>query len=194
MLLVTRTNVTPVGVVKREKALSFKLFGGRSAEELVKWPHAALQATNDVGLIVRLALNIPLDSELPFEESGPYRWIKGLPGVYGDVGCTRKAHSDSLGTTEILSCSLFPKADIPGLLPPRPFSRADCALVEMAIDFTRLGIAVNSPPDEAKRLFSKIKKNYALFSRLGGKDKMGRKIMERALEIASKLGLTEELE
>jgi hypothetical protein len=194
MLLVTRTNTASVGVVKRGKVLSFKLFGGRSATELSKWPHAALQATNDAGLIVRLALNIPSEFELSFEEPAPYRWIKGLPGVYGDVECNWRAHSDSLGKTEVLSCSLFPKGDIPGLLPPRPFSRVDCALVETAVDFTRLRVAAKSSPDEAKRLFSRIKENYSLFSRLGGRDEMGRKIMEESLKIASELGLTEELE
>jgi hypothetical protein len=194
MILVTRTNAAPVGVVKRRKVLSFKLFGGKSAEELVKWPHAALQATNDAGLLVRLALNFPPKDELSFEEVSQYRWVKGLPGVYGDVECNREAYSDSLGKTEVLSCSLVPKGDIPGFLSPRPFSRADCALVEMAVDFTRLRVAAKSSPDEAKRLFSRIKENYRLFSRLGGRDEMGRKIMEESLKIASELGLAEELE
>ncbi len=194
MLLITKTNATPVGVVKKGNILSFKLFGGRSAEELTKWPHAALQATSDAGLLVRLALNFPPELELSFEETGTYRWIRGLPGVYGDVECKWRVHSDSLGVTEVLGCSLAPSGDIPGLLPSRPFSRVDCALVEIAVDFTRLRVAAKSSPDEARRLFFAIKENYSLFSRLGGRDEVGRKIMERALEIASELGLAEELE
>lgn len=194
MLLITKTNAAPVGVVKKGNVLLFKLFGGRSVEELMKWPHAVLQATSDAGLLVRLALNFPPEIELSFEESDPYRWIRGLPGVYGDVECRWRVHSDSLGVTEVLGCSFIPKGDVVGLLPLRPFSRVDCALVEMAVDFTRLKVAAESSPNEAKKLFFRIKENYHLFSRLGGRDEVGRRIMERALEIASELGLAKELE
>ncbi|WP_338064598.1 DUF447 domain-containing protein [Thermococcus indicus] len=75
VLLVTRSNAAPVGVVKRGNRLFFKLFGGKSAGELREHPYASLQVTNDVELIVKLALNLQM--ELEFED-------RGRTGGYGD--------------------------------------------------------------------------------------------------------------
>jgi hypothetical protein len=183
MLLVTKSNVTPVGVVKIGRKLLFRLFGGRSARELVEHPYASLQVTNDANLIVRLALNLPPREGLEIQERGNFRWIKGLPGGYGKVERGWAIHRDELGETKVLNCSLEVLGEIEGSLLPKPFSRADCALIEMAVDLTRLRVAILKNPHAAERLCRRIKENYSLYTHLGGRDESGRKIAEEASEL-----------
>lgn len=183
MLLVTRSNIAPVGVVRKGEKLFFKLFGGRSAEELEKHPYASLQSANDAGFIVRLALNLPLQKKLEIQEKGNFRWIQGLPGVYGKVEREWTIHKDELGEARVLKCSLTVLGEIEGFLPPRPFSRADCTLIEMAVDFTRLRVALLQNPQVAERLCRRIRENYSLYTHLGGRDEIGRKIAEEASEL-----------
>ncbi|ASJ01040.1 DUF447 domain-containing protein [Thermococcus gorgonarius] len=190
MLLVTQSNVTPVGVIRRGGTLFFKLFGGKSAEEIKRHPYASLQITNDAGLIVRLALNMPPKEGLTLVRRGEFRWVEGIPGFYGRVNWKLKDHEDELGRTRVLTCALDVLGIIEGSLVPRPFSRADCALIEMAVDFTRLKVAVNSNVNLAKRLCDRICENYNLYQRLGGSDPVGEKIMEKASELC----LTKELQ
>ncbi|ACS33587.1 DUF447 domain-containing protein [Thermococcus gammatolerans] len=187
VLLVTRNNVAPVGVVRKGSKLHFRLFGGKSAEEIKEHPHVSIQFTNDAGLIVRLALNIPPEEELGFVEAGKYRWVKGLPGLYGDVEWETKEHSDEIGTTSVLDATMTPVGEIEGSLSPRPMSRADCALIEMAVDFTRLGVARGK---KALELYRRMLRNYRLYGRLGGRDPIAKKMVEWA----SELGLSKELE
>lgn len=187
VLLVTRGNVAPIGIVRRGKSLAFKLFGEKSVEEIIEHPYVSVQATNSAGLIVRLALNLPPEEKLEFEERGEYRWIKGLPGVYGDVKWKMREHSDELGTTQIFEAVLHPRGEIKVFLPPRPLSRADCLLIELAVDFTRLRIARGKT---AEKLYRRMLSNYRLYRHLGGEDPLAEKIMEWA----SELGLTKELE
>ena len=160
VLLVTKSNVTPVGVVKRGERLTFKLFPGRSFEEIQLTGSASIQLTNDPELLVRTALNLPV--ELEFEETEGHRWIKGLPGVYGRVEWSLETWRDGLGETEVLLCELIPEGEIEGLLPPRPFSRADCVLLEMAVLFTRYLVRPN------ERTKSKVLELYELYRHLGG--------------------------
>ena len=187
VLLVTKGNVAPIGVVRDGQKLRFRLFGGRSAEEIQRHPHVSVQFTNDAGLIVRLALNLPSEKELEFSGYGKYRWIKGLPGVYGDVEWELKEHSDEIGTGVVLEGAVTPRGEINGALPPRPMSRADCALIEIAVDFTRLRVAKGP---KVRELYSRMLDNYCLYERLGGRDPVAKKIMEWA----SELGLSEELQ
>ncbi|MCD6372042.1 MAG: DUF447 family protein [Thermococcus sp.] len=171
VLLVTRSNAAPVGVVRREKGLFFKLFGGRSADELREHPYASVQVTNDVELIVRLALNLPV--ELEFEDRGKYRGIRGLPGVYGPVTFTEEAHEDYLGKTSVLKCSLEPEGIIEGALPPRPLSRADLYLLEMAVDFTRLKVALkNGKAEAARKLRERMLESHSSYRRFGGRSEL----------------------
>ncbi|WP_456422080.1 DUF447 domain-containing protein [Thermococcus sp.] len=160
VLLVTRSNVTPVGVIRNGKRLTFKLFPGRSFEEIQLTGSASIQLTNDPELLVRTALNLPV--ELEFEETEGHRWIKGLPGVYGRVEWKLETWRDELGETEVLLCELIPEGEIEGFLPLRPFSRADCVLVEMAVLFTRYLVR----PEE--RTKSKVLELYELYRHLGG--------------------------
>ena len=160
LILVTRSNVTPVGVVRRDDTLNFKLFPGRSFRELLQNPRVAVQITNDPEMLVRTALNLPI--KLEFEESGEYRWIRGLPGWLGKVECGVEPWRDSLGETKVLRCTLLPEEKLPGELPLRPFSRTDCLLVEMAVLFTRY-LLIRSP-----ELREEILKLYATYRHLGG--------------------------
>ncbi|WP_148882092.1 DUF447 domain-containing protein [Thermococcus aciditolerans] len=180
VLLVTRSNAAPVGVVRGGNRLFFKLFGGKSAKELREHPHASVQVTNDVELIVKLALNLPV--ELEFEDRGAHRWIRGLPGVYGPVMFTEEVHEDNLGKTSVLRCSLEPEGIIDGRLPPKPPSRADWHLLEMAVDFTRLGVALrNGKMEAAKKLRGRIVENYSSYLRFGGSSELA-EIIRAALD------------
>lgn len=179
VLLVTRSNVTPVGVVRKGRRFSFKLFGGKSARELREHPYAAIQITNDVELMSRLALNFEVTLE--FEEREKHRWIKGLPGLYGEVEIREEEHEDELGKTQILRCSLEPEGFIKGSLPPRPLSRADFHLIEMAVHLTRLLEAVkNRKPEIAKNLYNLVMLNYSMYKRFGGSSEIAEIMAELA--------------
>lgn len=160
VLLVTMSNVTPIGVVRSGEKLRFKLFPGKSFREVLETGKASIQLTNDPELLVRTALNLPV--ELEFEEQKGYRWVRGLPGVYGDVTSKVERWKDDLGETEVLICELVPKGIIGGRLPLRPFSRADCILVEMAVLFTRYLV---NPREDLKE---KILELYSIYRHLGG--------------------------
>ncbi|MCD6524182.1 MAG: DUF447 family protein, partial [Thermococcus sp.] len=79
---------------------------------------------------------------------------------------------DSLGETEVLLCELTPEGEIDGELPLRPFSRADCILVEMAVLFTRYRVK------SEKSLKEEILKMYSLYTYLGGTSPTARHIVE----------------
>ncbi|NJE47732.1 DUF447 family protein [Thermococcus sp. GR7] len=180
VLLVTRSNATPVGVVRKGKTLNFKLFGGRSSEELKAHPYASIQITNDVELLVKLGLNIPVEVE--FVEKKPHRWIKGLPGFYGKVELREDTHEDELGKISVLKCSLRPNGVIESPLPPRPISRADYLLLEMAVDLTRLFVATRGLKVEAaRRLYERIWLNYHMYKHLGGNSEIAEKMIGWAI-------------
>jgi len=170
VLLTTRTNVTPIGVVREGKTLRFKLFRGRSFEDLLSAPEASIQVTNDVELIVKAALNF--DTGVEIVSNSGWRWIKGLPGLYGIVRHELKEWRDGLGEAEVLHGRFTAIGEIPGQLPPRPFSRADCALVEMAVLFTRFRVS------SSEELRKKIKTLYELYKHLGGDSRVAEHIIE----------------
>ena len=160
VLLVTKSNVTPVGVVRDGEKLRFKLFPGKSFREVLETGKASIQLTNDPELLVKTALNLPVGLE--FEGQNDHRWIRGLPGVYGDVRSRVERWRDDLGESEVLICELTPEGRIEGNLPLRPFSRADCVLVEMAVLFTRYLV---NPREDTRE---KILEMYSLYRHLGG--------------------------
>ncbi|WP_297551156.1 DUF447 domain-containing protein [Thermococcus sp.] len=160
VLLVTMSNVTPIGVVRSGEKLRFKLFPGKSFREVLETGKASIQLTNDPELLVRTALNLPVEVE--FEEQKGYRWIRGLPGVYGNVTSKVEHWKDNLGETEVLVCELIPKGEIRAELPTKPFSRADCLFVEMAILFTRYLVK------SSEELREKIIDLYSTYKHLGG--------------------------
>ncbi|WP_457742047.1 DUF447 domain-containing protein [Thermococcus sp.] len=160
LLLITESNVTPVGVVRKGRSLFFKLFPGRSFRDILKNPQVSIQLTNDAELLVKTALNRPV--HLKFERQSGYRWISGLPGFYGRVEIEKKVWKDELGETEVLECKFLPEGVIKGKLEARPFSRADCVLVEMAVLFTRYLL---KPRESIK---SRILELDNLYAHLGG--------------------------
>ncbi|WP_457750932.1 DUF447 domain-containing protein [Thermococcus sp.] len=170
VLLTTKSNVTPVGVVREGETLRFKLFKGRSFDDLLSTPEASIQITNDVQLIVKSALN--LDTDIDIVSNKRWRWIKGLPGLYGIVQREVTLWKDELGETEVLQGKFIPVGEIQGRLSLRPFSRADCLLVEMAVLFTRF--KVSSEEETCK----KIKALYELYKHLGGNSELAEYIME----------------
>ena len=170
VLLITESNVTPVGVVREGEKLRFKLFPGKSFREVLETGKASIQITNDPELLVRTALNLPVTLE--FVEKNGYRWIEGLPGLYGRVERRVERWRDSLGETEVLLCELTPEGEIDGELPLRPFSRADCILVEMAVLFTRYRVK------SEESLKEEILKMYSLYTYLGGTSPTARHIVE----------------
>ncbi len=178
VLLVTASNVTPVGVVRRGDALEFKLFPGRSFEDLLENPAASIQVTNDVELIVRLALNLPVDVD--FVENNNHRWIEGLPGWYGSVEYRIGTWEDSLGESRVLIGRFVPEEEIPGSLPVIPWSRTDCRLLEMAVHFTRFLVSRDEKLAEA------IAELYGEYRRFGGDSKVAEYIMGRLREFNSK--------
>ncbi|WP_297490753.1 DUF447 domain-containing protein [Thermococcus sp.] len=182
VLLTTRSNVTPVGTVREGHVLKFRLFEGESYHDLLRDRHASIQVSNSAALIVSLALND--FSGIEVENAGPYRWIKSLPGLYGTAACTEGSWKDAIGESKVLNCTFFPEGEIEGRLPPIPFSRADCLLVEMAVDFTRVRLARGR---ERERLLKRFTENFRLYTRLGGNEMVARRM-------ASELGLPEEFE
>lgn len=170
VLLTTKSNVTPIGVVREGEILRFKLFKGRSFDDLLSTPEASIQITNDVELIVKSALN--LDTDIGIVSNKRWRWIKGLPGLYGIVQHEVAQWIDDLGETEVLQGKFIPEGEIQGRLPPRPFSRADCLLVEMAVLFTRFKVS------SGEEMCKKIKGLYELYKHLGGDSQLAEYIME----------------
>ncbi|WP_461866666.1 DUF447 domain-containing protein [Thermococcus sp.] len=175
-ILITRDNATPVGVVRNNQGLSFKLFEGKSFVDIMEFPFASIQITNDVELLIRLALNMP--AKLKFYKLKKWRFIEDLPGVYGRVKFNKRTWNDEFGESIILDCLLIPEGNIKGSLPLKPLSRADYALLEMAIHFTRIPLAVKMHNDKMiKTLHSKIHEEYALYKHLGGKSELAEFMM-----------------
>ena len=182
VLLVTESNVTPVGVVRKGERLFFKLFEGKSAAEIKELPKASIQITNDVELLVNLALNFPV--ELEFGGWGEYRWIRNLPGVYGTVEFREESHKDELGETTVLKCSLAPEGEIEGELRPRPISRADNYLLEMAVNLTRLLVAVkNGRTEAAEGLYREVLRDHEMYRRFGGSSETAGRMLSLARDI-----------
>ncbi|WP_297420153.1 DUF447 domain-containing protein [Thermococcus sp.] len=171
VLLVTASNVTPVGVVRRGDALEFKLFPGRSFEDLLKWPFASIQMTNDVELLVRFALN--MSANVNIAKDGNHRWIEGIPGWHGSVEYKLEKWRDKLGESEVLLGRFIPRGTIPGSLKPVPVSRADCYLLEMAVHFTRLLVSGDHS------LASRILELYREYRRFGGDSEVVDYIIEQ---------------
>ncbi len=172
VLLVTTSNVTPIGVVREDNVLRFKLFPGRSFRDLLMKPRASIQITNDVELIVKAALNLPID--VKFEGGGGFRWIAGLPGCYGDVEYELAVWKDEIGESEVLLGRFVPSGRIGGSLRQLPLSRADFMLLEMAVHFTRF--TVSRDPELSK----KIKLLYGEYRKLGGHSEVAEYIMKNS--------------
>ncbi len=185
-ILVTSNNATPVGVIKNGQTLFFKLFKGRSFVDITEFPFASIQITNDVELLIKLALNIPV--ELRFYKFKKWRLIENLPGIYGRVEFNEKRWSDEFGESIILECLLMPEGEVKGQLPLKPLSRADYALLEMAVYFTKIPPLIKmSNVEMIKNTYLKIRERYELYRHLGGKSELADFMMNKTGEYLSML-------
>lgn len=178
VLLATKSNITPVGVVRKDDRLNFRLFEGKSANDIRNHPYGVIHITWDVELLVKAALNLPVEVEFEDAKSIPVKKIKGLPSIEGRVEFLEREIKDKLGKAHVLECSLVPtyKNMRPMLFPP--ISRADFYLLEMGIHLTRLYVATRSlNVRESQKLYSKIWQSYQLYKKLGGESELAEKIM-----------------
>jgi len=178
LLLVTKSNVTPVGIVKKGNKFHFKLFEGKSAKDIREHPYGVLHITWDVDILVRTALNLPCELEWEDSKTIPLKKIKNLPNIEGKIEFQEDLIKDSLGEARILRCSLTPSRIEVFPVSNPPLSRADFYLLEMAINLTRLYVATRKlNVKEAQNIYSKIWVEYRTYKRLGGKNKLAEKIM-----------------
>ncbi|AEH24738.1 DUF447 domain-containing protein [Pyrococcus yayanosii] len=176
LLLVTKTNVTPVGVVRRGNILHFKLFEGRSFEDLKAWPYAVLHVVDDVELLVKAAFNFSLSLEFVPAEKVPLQRIEGFSWIEGSVKCLEGLIEDSLGSSQVLRCTFAPVHVGIIARPPRPLSRADCYLLELAVLASRILVARKRGIDSSKML-DKARELFGEYERLGGRSETAREIM-----------------
>jgi hypothetical protein len=179
VLLVTKSNVTPIGVVRKGNKFHFKLFGGKSFQEIKNSPFAVLHVIQDVELLIKAALNMELNIEFEDAKTVPIKRIKGMPAtIEGKVEWKEEQWKDELGETKVLSCVLTPTYQEMSLIPIKPLSRADYALLEMGVLLTRLFVATRkNKVDLARKIYSKIWENYQLYKHLGGKSELAEKII-----------------
>ena len=178
LLLVTKSNITPVGVVKRGESFHFKLFGGRSAAEIKEHPFAVLHITQDAELLVKAALNLPLELEFEEAEKVPLNRIRGLTAIEGKVEWSEEEWEDELGRTTVLKCSLTPVHVKMVPSHPKPLSRADYALLEMAVHLTRLFVATRrNDVERAREIYKEIWKRYQEYRHFGGKSEVAERII-----------------
>ncbi|WP_324736287.1 DUF447 domain-containing protein [Thermococcus sp. SY098] len=182
VLLVTKSNVTPIGVVRRGDSLYFKLFEGKSFQEIKEHPFGVIHITQDVELLIKAALNIPINVEFENTKVIPLKRIKNLSWVEGRIEFKEDEIEDELGKSKVLKCKFIPLygETIPAIT--KPLSRADFVLLEMTVHLTRLFIATRRHKvDAAQRLYSKIWQGYQEYKRLGGKSEFAEKIIGLAL-------------
>ncbi|ALM75323.1 DUF447 domain-containing protein [Thermococcus barophilus] len=182
VLLVTKSNVTPIGVVRRGDSLYFKLFWGKSFREIKEHPFGVIHITQDVELLIKAALNVPIDVEFENAKRIPLKRIKNLSWVEGRIELEEAEIEDELGKSKVLKCKFIPLyGEIISAI-TKPLSRADFVLLEMAVHLTRLFVATRRHKVEtAQKLYSKIWQGYQEYRRLGGKSELAEKIMGLAL-------------
>lgn len=182
VLLITKSNLTPIGVVRKGDHLYFKLFGGKSFQEIKEHSFGVIHITQDVELLVKAALNVPVELEFEDARKIPLKKIKNLSWIEGRIEFEESEIEDELGKSKVLKCKFIPLYG--GIIPSiaKPVSRADYILLEMAINLTRLFVASERNRAEvAQEIYSKILHGYRKYRRLGGKSEIAEKIMESAL-------------
>ena len=179
VLLITKSNLTPVGVVRKGNYFYFKLFEGKSFYDIKGQPFGVMHITQDVELLVKAALNIPVELEFEDARKIPLKKIKNLSWIEGRVEFEESEIEDELGKSKVLKCKFIPLYGeiIPSIA--KPISRADYILLEMAINLTRLLVASKRNRAE-QEIYSKILHGYRKYRRLGGKSELAERIMELA--------------
>ncbi len=171
VVLSTGTNLTPVGIVREGGILKFRLFPGRSMEELEAMGgrgRVVIQIIGDTETLVKLALNMTVGRGI--DEVEGIRVIKGVPGLIGNVECTTDIVRDELGTSKVLACVFSPIECLGNVMVARPISRADLYLLEMGIWVTRLlaALRLGASEEAVENLRLVICTDYRIYKRLGG--------------------------
>ncbi|AHF80625.1 DUF447 domain-containing protein [Thermococcus paralvinellae] len=182
VLLITKSNITPIGVVRKGNYFYFKLFEGKSFQEIKEYPFGIVHITQDVELLVKAALNLPINLEFEDAKKIPLRKIKKLSWIEGKIEFKESEIEDELGKSKVLKCKFIPLYGeiISSIV--KPISRADYILLEMAVQLTRLFVATRRHKVEvAQKLYSKIWQKYQEYKRLSGKSQLAEKIMGLAL-------------
>jgi len=182
VLLITKSNLTPVGVVRKGNYFYFKLFEGKSFYDIKRHSFGVIHITQDVELLVKAALNLPINLEFEDARRIPLKRIKNLSWIEGRVESEESEIKDELGRSKVLKCKFIPLYGeiIPSIA--KPVSRADYILLEMAINLTRLLVASErSRAKVAQEIYSKILHGYRKYKRLGGKSELAERIVGLAL-------------
>ncbi|NPA47586.1 MAG: DUF447 family protein [Thermococci archaeon] len=180
VVLSSGTNMTPVGVIRRGDTLKFRLFPGRSMYEIETGGRAVIQIVRDVELLVRLALNLPVNVDRDRVEG--IEVIAGEPWVLGRVEGHPGVVDDEIGRSRVLDCTFYPLMCSRDFRVSRPVSRADLYLLEMGVDVTRFMEAVRrNNTKEAERLKNRILKAYDRYRRFGGMSEVALHIVHLVL-------------
>lgn len=107
-ILITKSNLTPIGIVRVGDFLKFKIFEGRSFEDLSISNFAIVQIVDDIELLVSLAFNIFPNLEFEPALKVPLKKIKGYPWVEGRVNCHKEVIEDEVGKSLAKNCTLTP--------------------------------------------------------------------------------------
>ncbi|CAB49734.1 DUF447 domain-containing protein [Pyrococcus abyssi] len=176
-LLITRSNVTPIGIVRIGDSLKFKIFEGKSFLDLEESSYAIVQVVDDVELLASLAFNFFPELELEDAVRVPLKKVKGYPWVEGVTNCKEILVKDELGESRAKACSLKPVyvGIVKRIL--KPISRADNYLLELAVLGTRILVARNRGIN-VRELEEEAEKVYMMYKKLGGNSKIGEKIYE----------------
>ncbi|AEC52821.1 hypothetical protein PNA2_1908 [Pyrococcus sp. NA2] len=176
-LLVTRLNITPIGVIREGRYLKFKIFEGKSFEDLEIDNSAIIQVVDDPELLVAIAFNIFPKLELEKAKVLSIKKIKGYPWIEGKVECKEIKVVDELGESRAKLCRFIPLYIGTVKKIPRPISRADNILLELGVLGTRILVARKRGLN-VNNLVRKAKELYETYLKLGGKSEIGEEIFK----------------
>ncbi|ASJ16884.1 hypothetical protein A3L04_07255 [Thermococcus chitonophagus] len=171
VLLITSSNLTPIGVVRESNILEFTIFEGKSYHDLLRNSEAVIQVVDDVELLVSLAFNVFPRLKFGKCKEVSLRKIEGYSWIEGYAQCKRTIISDFLGSSRALKCRLQPVAVGVTKTVPRAISRADNALLELGVFASRLLVA-RRRGIKADDLEEKVNYLYKMYKKLGGKSKI----------------------
>ncbi|AFK22830.1 hypothetical protein Py04_1256 [Pyrococcus sp. ST04] len=168
--------MTPVGITRIGKFLYFKIFQGKSFDDLKKDNSVVIQIIDDPEILVALAFNFPISLKLEKCEKLELNRVAGYPWVEGHADCKVISVKDSLGESLARKCKVSPIYVGITQKTPRPISRADNYLIELGVIGSRALYALKKNLPIGTRLFKEVEKLYWEYRRLGGKSKIAEEI------------------
>ncbi|AMM54825.1 DUF447 domain-containing protein [Pyrococcus kukulkanii] len=180
-LLITSSNLTPVGVRRKNNCLFFRIFEGKSYRDLLRNTEAIIQIIPDAEFLVSIAFNIFPRIEFSPSKEVRIRRIKGYPWIEGYVECKKIVVVDSLGKSKALDCVFEPVYVGTVKAIPTPISRADNALLELGVLASRLLVGYSKGSSETEKLKLKVRELYRLYKKLGGRSDIAEEIYMLAM-------------